>query len=182
VLAKRGTRASAAARLDSWVASHSCPASRSDERRARWSRTTTTHGWVNLSPALGRPSIATVQASLTRSTLIKSLPILSGGEEAVEVLQLPPGGGCSGDDPGPTTTRLVGNAELQERGYDGRFRGSCGALIWLPSLGSDVKSVVSARSWRGVGWVVGRVASLVRVRAVADPKCRRAGSGRPRWM
>src|SRR5215207_7005423 len=44
-------------------------------------------------------------------------------------------------------------------------------------------SVVNRRFWLwSFGGVAVVVASVLRVREVADPKCRYAGAGRPRWM
>jgi hypothetical protein len=56
------------------------------------------------------------------------------------------------------------------------------ALSWLPSLSHRCQEGGLSRPRRGSRWVSARVASVWRVRVVAFPKCRRAGSGRPRWM
>jgi hypothetical protein len=48
---------------------------------------------------------------------------------------------------------------------------------------SDVKrQVVGVSRWCPSALLAARVASLVRVREVADPKCWRAGVSRPRWI
>ena len=56
------------------------------------------------------------------------LPVLAGGEGAVEVLQPPAGGGCSGADPGPATIRLV------------ETRSSKKAVVTRGSLAADAYS------------------------------------------
>jgi hypothetical protein len=103
--------------------SYSCPTNRSAGLRARWSRTTT-RNCVNAWTATATLSIVTVPATWMHSNRSGSLSVLPCAKGAVEVLQLPPGGGCSEDDPGAAAQRLVGTRSAKRALTTG---GSAGA-------------------------------------------------------